>query len=306
MVEHAPSGLDERIPVLIVGAGPTGLSLALGLARAGVGSIVLERKPRLDPHSRATVIFPRTLEIFDQLDVLDRFLDEGARVPHIRLRDAPDGEQIVHFDFTDLAAQTATPFALALAQDRTEHLLFEAARASGLVDVRFNTEALGFEQDAEGVRLRFRSPESEDDLWARFLVGADGAHGIVRDTLGMGLDGKTYPTRALLADIRVPPAKDQEEFWPALLDEYGLTVAIRFGQGIFRVVADAVDDSVTDRTIDADVDRLTRRLFGAPAVETMWKAVYHKHQRCAPRFRVGNVLIAGDAAHLNSPPGAKA
>lgn len=291
-----------RDRVLIVGAGPTGLSLALGLARSGVPSTVLEQKRQLDPHSRATVILPRTLEIFAQWGVLHRFVEAGNRVAHIRLRRAPKGEQIVHFDFTDLTNDTATPFALALPQDRTEHLLLDAVIATGMVDVRFDTRVLRFDQDARGIELRVQSPEGEHELNGDFLVGADGAHSIVRGTLGLELEGKTYPTRALLADVRVPPEVDQTEFWPALLDE-GLVVGIRFGDGIFRIVADAVDKGVDEKTIDRHVDQLTRRLFGVPATETIWQQIYQKHQRSAPRFRVGRALLAGDAAHLNSPAG---
>jgi 3-(3-hydroxy-phenyl)propionate hydroxylase len=263
---------------------------------------VLEQKRQLDPHSRATVILPRTLEILAQWGVLGRFVEAGNRVAHIRLRRAPKGEQIVHFDFTDLTNDTATPFAVALPQDRTERLLLDAATATGLVDIRFDTKVLGFEQSARGIKLRAQSREGVFDLGGAFLVGADGAHSVGRETLGLELEGKTYPTRALLADLRVPTEVDQTEFWPALLDE-GLVVGIRFGDGVFRIVADAVDTSVDDRTIDEHVDRLARRLFGVPALETLWRQVYHKHQRCAPQFRVGRAALAGDAAHLNSPAG---
>ena len=289
-------------PVLIVGAGPTGLSLALGLALSGVRSIVLEQKQQLDPHSRATVILPRTLEVFAQWGVIDRFVDAGNRVAHVRLRRAPKGEQIVHFDLTDLTNDTPTPFAIALPQDKTERLLLDAVKATGLVDIRFDTKVLGFEEAAQGVTLRVQSPDGEHELRASFLVGADGAHSIVRETLGLALEGKTYPTRAMLADIRVPPEIDQTEFWPALLDE-GLVVGIRFGEGIFRIVADAVDDSVDEHTIDSHVDRLAQRLFGVAPIETLWRATYHKHERSAPHYRVGRALLAGDAAHLNSPAG---
>ncbi len=289
-------------PVLIVGGGPTGLSLALGLARSGVKSTLLEKKRDLDPHSRATVILPRTLEIFTQWGVIEQFVEAGNRVSHIRLRRAPRGEQIVHFDLTDLTNETSTPFAIALAQDRTERLLLDAVISTGMVDVRFDTRVMGFEQDANGIKLHIQSSAGEEVLRGEFLVGADGAHSIVRQTLGLELEGKTYPTRALLADIRVPPEVDQTEFWPALLDE-GLVVGIRFGDGIFRIVADAVDESVDEHTIDDHVDRLARKLFGVPAIETLWRAIYHKHQRSAIRYRVGRVLLAGDAAHLNSPAG---
>lgn len=288
--------------ILIVGAGPTGLALALGLARSGVGSVVLESKPELDPHSRATLILPRTMEILAQWNLLDRFVEAGNFVPHIRLRHAPEGKQIIHFDFTDFTNDTATPFALALSQDQTERLLLDAVTATGMVDVRFNTEVLSFEDNGNGVVVRVRSAEGEQELRAAFLVGADGAHSIVRNGLGFELEGKTYPTRAMLADVRVAPEKDQTEFWPCLLNE-GLVVGIRFGGGIFRVVADSVDESVTDETIGDHVNQLVTRLFGLPPVETIWQRTYRKHQRCAPRFRVGRVLLAGDAAHLNSPAG---
>ncbi len=297
------SGADDKpSSVLIAGAGPTGLSLALGLARSGVKSTVLEQKGQLDSHSRATVILPRTLEIFEQWSVLDRFVEAGNRVAHMRLRRAPKGDQVVHFDFTDLTNDTATPFAIALPQDRTERLLLDAVTATGLVDVRFDTKVLRFEQDARGIKLCAQSREGEYELGGDFLVGADGAHSVVRETLGLELEGKNYPTRALLADLRVPPEVDQTEFWPALLDE-GLVVGIRFGDGVFRIVADAVDMSVDDQNIDEHVDRLARRLFGVPAIETIWQRIYRKHQRCSRSFRVGRALLAGDAAHLNSPAG---
>ncbi len=304
MPDNSPKKPDNKVPnsVLIVGAGPTGLSLALGLARSGVSSIVLEQKAQLDPHSRATLILPRTLEIFAQWGVIDRFVEAGNRVSHIRLRRAPKGEQIVHFDLTDLTNDTATPFCIALPQDRTERLFLDAVTATGMVDVRFDTKVLGFEQDARGIKLRIQSPGGAYELRGDFLVGADGAHSVIRETLGVELEGKTYPTRAMLADVRVPPEVDQTEFWPALLDE-GLVVGIRFGDGIFRIVADAVDESVDENTIDDHVDQLARRLFGALPIETLWRATYHKHERSAPHYRFGRVLLAGDAAHLNSPAG---
>ncbi len=124
-----------------------------------------------------------------------------------------------------LRDDTPTPFALALSQDRTESLLLQAVTSTGIGDVRFDTEVLGFEEDSHGIKLRVRSPQREQELHGCFLVGADGAHSIVRETLGLELEGKTYPTRALLADVRMPPDKDQTEFWPeadvdALLDSH--------------------------------------------------------------------------------------
>ncbi|MDK2768110.1 MAG: FAD-dependent monooxygenase [Sphingomonas sp.] len=292
-----------RRSIVIVGAGPTGLSLALGLARNGVESVVLERKTALDPHSRATVILPRTIEILDQLGVADRFLEEGNRVPHIRLRNAPDGQQLTHFDFTDLTGETAHPYAIALAQDRTERILLDAVQATGLVDVRFGVEVASLSIGDDGIDVTAHQAGAHTSLAADFIVGADGAHSIVRHAMGIDLAGKTYPSRALLADIEVPAAREQADFWPTLLREAGLVVGIRFGPRIFRIVADAIDDRVDESNMDAEVDRLSRLLFAAPPTRVVWRAIYQKHQRCVPTFRRGRAMLAGDAAHLNSPAG---
>lgn len=286
--------------VLVVGAGPTGLSLALGLARDGVPCIVVERKADLDPHSRATVIMPRTLEILDQLQTLEPFLEQGNRVAHIRLREAPDGKQLTHFDFTALANETAHPYAIALAQDRTERILLDAVHATGLVDVRFGRSVISLAVGPNSVRA---SLDDGSHLDVDFVVGADGSHSVVREGMGVELEGKTYPTRALLADVTVEPEREQTDFWPTLVREAGLVVGIRFGPRIFRIVADAISDEVTDQNMDAEVDRLSRLLFGAPPTSVAWRAIYRKHQRCAPTFRSGRAMIAGDAAHLNSPAG---
>jgi 2-polyprenyl-6-methoxyphenol hydroxylase-like FAD-dependent oxidoreductase len=199
------SATSGRFPaVAISGAGPVGLAVALGLARAGVRSVVFEKKAHPDLHSRATLILPRTLEIFRQWGVLDALLAAGNRVPHVRLREPDNDHQILHVNFTKLADETATMFALAIPQDRTERILLEAVEATGLVDIRFATELLGFEQDSTDVRIRIRSGETETTEVAGYLVGADGAHSRVRGQLGVKLEGKTYPTQALLATSASP------------------------------------------------------------------------------------------------------
>lgn len=151
----ATSGSDA--PVAISGAGPVGLAVALGLARAGVRSVVFESKSQLDSHSRATLILPRTLEICQQWGVLEALVATGNRVPHVRLREPDNDHQILHVNFTKLVDQTAAPFALAIPQDRTERILLDAVEATGLVDVRFGTKLLGFGQDNTGVRVRTRA-----------------------------------------------------------------------------------------------------------------------------------------------------
>lgn len=290
-------------PVAISGAGPVGLAVALGLARAGVRSVVVERKERLDPHSRATLILPRTLEILRQWAVLDPLLAAGNRVPHVRLREPGNNHQILHVNFTKLADETAAMFALAIPQDQTERILLEAVESTGLVDVRFSTEVLGFEHDSAGVRLRIRGGGAETTEAASYLVGADGAHSTVRAQLGVDLVGKTYPTQALLADVRIDANSDRTDEWPTILDHRGIVVGIRFGHRLWRIIEQVPDARLSGLERHDHIVDLAQQLFGPGSVEVIWDSTYHKHQRCAHRFRHGRILLAGDAGHLNSPAG---
>jgi 2-polyprenyl-6-methoxyphenol hydroxylase-like FAD-dependent oxidoreductase len=287
-------------PVAISGAGPVGLAVALGLARAGVRSVVFEKKTQLDVHSRATLILPRTLEIFRQWEVLDQLLASGNRVPHVRLREPGNDHEILHVNFTKLADETAAMFALPIPQDRTERILLDAVEATGLVDVRFATELLGFEHDATGVRLRTRTGDIET---TGYLVGADGAHSRVRGQLGVELTGKTYPSQALLADVRIDAELDRTDEWPTVLNHRGIIVGIRFGDRVWRIIEQAVDDHLSGPALHDHIVDVAQELFGPGSVEVLWSSVYHKHERCAPRFRHGRITLAGDAGHLNSPAG---
>jgi 2-polyprenyl-6-methoxyphenol hydroxylase-like FAD-dependent oxidoreductase len=262
--------------------------------------VIFEKKTQLDPHSRATLILPRTLEIFQQWGVLQPLLASGNRVPHVRLREPANYHQILHINFTKLVDQTAAPFTLAIPQDQTERILLRAVEATELVDVRWGAELMGFEQDDLGLRLRTSTGDTET---ASYLVGADGAHSRVRDQLGLQLDGKTYPTQALLADVRIGPGLDRTDEWPTILSHRGIVVGIRFGNRIWRIIEQAVDESLSGPALHDHIVNLAQELFGPGSVEVIWYSVYHKHERSAARFRHGRVTLAGDAGHLNSPAG---
>lgn len=288
-------------PVIIAGAGPVGLSLALALAQGGVRSLVLEKKRQLDPHSRATLIVPRSLAFFDRLGVLDRFLAEGERNDAIRILRASDRKLFLSFDFAPLAEETPTPFALALSQDRTESILLDAALSTGLVEVAFGAALESFQQHDHGILVTTGEGER---LEASYLVGADGAHSAVRKQLGWTLEGKTYPTRAVLADVRIAPDFDVRQGWLADPKAASFTIAIRFADGVWRIIEAAVPDTVTDAELPDRAKRVAEATFGAGAWrETLWTAAYRKHERRAPRYVSGRIVLAGDAAHLNSPAG---
>jgi 3-(3-hydroxy-phenyl)propionate hydroxylase len=295
--------------VVISGAGPVGLTLALALARRGVRTVVLERKDGLDPHSRATLLPPRSLEVLAGVGVLPALLAQGQRNPALAIHRAGDRTPILRFDFAADAATTAVPFALAIPQDRTERILLDAVQRSDLVDVRFGVSLTGFEDDGERVAVQAGDGTV---VTARYLVGADGAHSGVRDQLGWPLEGRTYRTRAFLADVDVSPQADLRSGWLADPRAASFTLGIRFGDtsvgdavgGRWRLIESATPDHVTDADHPARARAITEAVFGPGAWrDTLWTAVYRKHERRARRYHLGRVVLAGDAAHLNSPAG---
>ena len=293
-------------PVVIVGAGPVGLSLALGLGHHGVRSIVLERKRELDPHSRALGILPRTMEIFRAWGVLDPFVDAGRLLTCVGIWPVGGSEPRTTLDLG--AAQgplTATPGILILPQDRTEGLLLELVRARGLADVRFGHEVTAVREDADGVAVEARDGESEaHEIRGAFVAGCDGAHSRVRTDLGWPLEGKTYPTRILLADVRLRDARDALP-WPRLAPRRrGALAGIQFRPEHWRIIC-TLDPGHDPATAEREpfVAGLVAELFGPGPFDLVWSSPFNIHRRTSPGFRRGRIVLAGDAAHINSPAG---
>jgi 2-polyprenyl-6-methoxyphenol hydroxylase-like FAD-dependent oxidoreductase len=291
-------------PVLIAGAGPVGLALAVGLAHHGARSVVLEERADLSRHSKAPGVLPRTLETFAVWGVLDRCLAEGTFLERPQAWAPGRDEPLVTIDFTRLA-RTTVAGVLILPQNRTERILLDQARASGLADVRFGNRVTGFEQDAEGVTVRVDKDGGPGErLRGDYLVGCDGAHSTVREGLGLPLEGKTYPARLLLADVAIGDARDALP-WPRTTVRNQVALgALRIESGVWRVIA-AVERDVTDdqATSAPHVGDLVDTVLGPGPFDLVWSSVFRIHCRTSPRFREGRVLLAGDAAHINSPAG---
>lgn len=297
----------DTTDVAISGAGPVGLTLALLLARRGIRVVVLEAKKELDEHSRATLITPRSLEVLKAAGVLDDLVAAGRVYPAMNILRSSDRRSLLNLDFAASADQTATPFAVAIPQDRTERILLDAAHACGLVDVRFDTPMRRFDDTGDHVTVMAGHGEPHR-LRARYLVGADGAHSAVRDQLGWQLEGTTYPTRAFLADIVVAPDADRATGWLSDPTAASFTFAVRFADDdrgqVWRLIESVIPDDVTEEDYEQRARAIADRIFGAHAWRsTLWTAAYRKHERRADRYRAGRVMLAGDAAHLNSPAG---
>jgi 2-polyprenyl-6-methoxyphenol hydroxylase-like FAD-dependent oxidoreductase len=307
MTRDAGRTAGERpVPVAIVGAGPVGLALALGLARHGVASVVLERAGGTSQHSKAAGIHVRTREVLRRWGVADRLLDAGQLVTDITLHDVTaDDRPLLSFDVGALADEVDRPGLLVLEQSETERLLLGAVRGSGRCEVSFGTEVVGLREHDDHVELNVvREGGAEEPVTASYLVGCDGAGSFVREALGLPFEGRTYRSEPLLADVVIEDPRDELP-WPRVEDGGdGFTVGIRLRAGLWRLIhlqsrSEGEESGVTDEEVHRRVDAV----LGPGPVDVVWSSRFRMHRRASPRFRQGRVLLAGDAAHVHSPVG---
>jgi 2-polyprenyl-6-methoxyphenol hydroxylase-like FAD-dependent oxidoreductase len=303
----SPAGRDAP-PVVIVGAGPVGLALALGLDRHGVRSVVLERGTSTSEHSKAAVIHVRTREVLRQWHVEEPFLAAGTLRSSLTLHAAADDRPLVTFDLAELRSDAEDPGLLLLEQSETERLLLAELQRSEHCEVRFATTFVRLDQHETHVAVTVSTDRGEQRLDAAFLVACDGASSTVRDAIGMPFHGVTYGVRPMLADVRVEGRRDDLP-WPRQRQgPSGITNAIRIRPGLWRIIR--LDDGGRDERHDDDpavaddeVQRRVAEVLGSGAVEVVWAERFRIHRRSSPRFRVGRVVLAGDAAHIHSPLG---
>ncbi|MGH3731556.1 MAG: FAD-dependent monooxygenase, partial [Micromonosporaceae bacterium] len=293
--------------VLIVGAGPTGLTLALELARYGVRSRLVDRHLDRFHQSRALAVQPRTLEVLAGSGAAERMVERGART--VRLR-AHFGRREVTVPLFDMGpADTAYPYLLFLSQAETERILTERLVESGGV-VERGVELTGLSQDGERVRCRLRhSSDAVETVTARYVVGCDGLRSTVREQAGIGFVGATYPQTFVLADVSAEGLEPGMTHVFASAD--GMLFAFPLGNPapwrvqVMRPRGDTtpVDQPVTLAEVQALVDRYTAgtvRLY-----DPAWTTNFRLNLKAATSHRSGRVFVAGDAAHVHSPAGAQ-
>jgi 3-(3-hydroxy-phenyl)propionate hydroxylase len=285
-----------RPPVIVAGAGPTGLTLATELRRGGIDVQLLEqRSSRAQNGSRAAGMQPRTVEMLDQRGVVDRFLAAG---PPAHLGNFAG----IVLDYS--ALPTRFPYALNIMQAETEQVLEDLASELG-VAVQWSTTVTGFRQDATGVDVIVDTPRGTAVLRGSYLVACDGGRSKIRRLAGVGFPGTDATMACLTGEVELddPPER------PLFLErrERGSVTAIQFRPGWHRVVtcephrtADP-DDPVTLEEFRASVRRVAGTDFGMHSPR--WLSHFNDAARQAERYRVGRVLLAGDAAHIHLPAG---
>ncbi len=296
---------DSFNSVAIVGAGPVGLSLALGLARQGVRSVLLEKKATTSKYSKAPAIHVRTREIFRRWGIEDRLINAGVlRGDFVVYNSMNNDHPLASLDFAVLEREADRPGILILEQGETERLLLEAVRESGLCDVHFSAEVVKLVTDNKGGQLTIRTNETEHKIDAEYIVGCDGASSFVRNSLGLPFDGITYSVRPMLADVLVNDRRD-ELAWPRVRNSSErVSFTVRLRLGLWRIIAlERREPEESDEVPEEEVRNRTCELLGEGPLEVVWASRFRIHLRSSPRFRVGRVLLAGDAAHIHSPIG---
>ena len=312
-VPHADqrAAAPARRPVVIVGAGPVGLSLAVDLARRDVPVVLLDNDHRLSTGSRAICFAKRTLEIFDRLGCGDRMVAKGVswNVGKVFLRD----EELYRFDLLPDAGHERPAF-VNLQQYYVEGYLAERARASPLIDLRWRNEVVATAPHADHVALTIATPDGEYRLEAGYLVACDGSRSAVRRHLGLETKGRTFRDRFLIADVRMAhDAPAERWFWfdPAFHPNQSVLLH-RQPDGVsridFQLGWDA--DPEEEKKPANIIPRVKALLAHSPVLKDSeftleWASVYTFSCQRMERFRHGRGLFAGDAAHGVSPFGAR-
>ena len=288
--------------VLVAGAGPTGLALALFLARQGVSVRIVDKHPGPGSESRAIVVHARTLEFYRQIGIAEEVVSHGVKVERLRLWE--EGKNVADIPLDDLGQDLSPyPFILSFTQDDHERLLVAKLREAG-IEVEWNTQLVGFEQDADGVRATLTTGGGNETCAVEYLCGCDGAHSVVREGLGFGFAGGTYDQTFFVADVNAsgPPTDDGLNMCLNVKD-FCIVLPIR-GTGRQRLIGIIPEDMKgREGIVFEDLRPYLERLFGIDVGSVNWFSVYRVHHRVAESFRRGRVAIAGDAGHIHSPAG---
>jgi 2-polyprenyl-6-methoxyphenol hydroxylase-like FAD-dependent oxidoreductase len=290
--------------VLIAGAGPTGLVLALALQRLGIRVRIVDKVAEPGTTSRALVVHARTLEFYRQLGIADAVVRESLEfaAANLWVRGQKRGRIVLG---AIGAGVSPYPFMLVYPQDQHERFLIERLGDAG-VRIERPTEVVGFEErDAQvAVRLK-RADGSEETCTAAFLAGCDGARSIVRDVLKTGFPGGTYNHMFYVADTEGSGPVMNRELNLALDGADFLAVFPMKGEGHARFIGTVVDSPESAHASlqwgDVSHDVLERLRVDVERVN--WFSTYHVHHRVSGRFRVGRAFLLGDAAHIHSPVG---
>ena len=289
-------------PVVIVGAGPVGLTTALGCAQQGIPFVVIEDDARLSLDTKAGTTLSRTLEVWRRYGVADAMLRHALRVDEIGDIDRATQKSRNSVRLDVLGADSRYPFVINMPQHHMEPVLEAAVLATGIGEIRLGNRLVGFEQDGDGVRVKVQTSQGAVEIEASYLLGCDGGQSTVRDLLGFTVEGESMPERYALVDLELDLDVADRRDYPYLAyfsDPVEWMILVRHPhcwRFLFPLAPDVAEPSLDDLRAKA------LSFVGAVSnVKALNKVVYRVHHRVANRWREGRVFLLGDAAHLITP-----
>lgn len=284
--------------MLVVGGGPVGLTLAWRLTTLGIETKVLEKAAVISEQLRASTFHPPTLDLFEEAGITTELIAHGRITPTWQIRLHETAER-AEFDLSVLHNDTNHPYRLQCHQAQLSRSLLNRLPKE---TVHFNSEVLAVGQGADDVWLRTET----ETFRADYLVGCDGARSLVRESIGAGFEGATYPDTTLLVTTRFP-------FQDYLADLSGVnyiwiadgTYSLLRLPDVWRISLHPMANQTPEQALQHESIRMqTKRILpDAPDLDIVQKRIYRVHHRLASKYRKGRMFLAGDAAHLNSPKG---
>lgn len=294
------------VPVVIVGGGPVGMTTALLLAKFGVASLILEASRERDPiGSKALCMQRDVLDVLERVGVGDKLLDEGVTwtLGRTYYRD----NELFQITFPEVGDNHFPPF-VNVGQDRTEYWLEERVAAEPLVELRYGNAVTGLSQDDESVTLLIDTAQGEATVTGHYVVGADGSRSATRRLMGAEFPGKSFEDKFLICDIRADLgfANERRFFFDPEWNPDRQVLIHPQADSVWRIDWQVPPDfDVEAEEESGGLDHRIRKIVGDGDYEIVWMSVYRFHQRIASKFSEGRVFIAGDAAHIVSPFGAR-
>jgi 3-(3-hydroxy-phenyl)propionate hydroxylase len=291
--------------VIVVGAGPVGLTAALALARRGIPTIVLEAEQEPVLELRGSTFHPPTLDMLDEFGVVPRMIEVGLKAPTWQFRDRETGP-VATFDLSLLAGDTGHPYRVQCEQWKLTRLLLEEYLKIAGAEIRFGHQVEAVRQDDGAIEVEARAASGRVAVSGRHVVAADGARSAVRRSLGIAFDGFTYPELFLIASTDYPFEQKLTDiaYVNYIADPFEWLVLLRVPE-LWRVLVPAAETAdreklLSDESLQGVLQRVVAR---SEPYRIAHRSLYHVHQRVAQHFGVGRVLLAGDAAHVNNPLG---
>jgi 2-polyprenyl-6-methoxyphenol hydroxylase-like FAD-dependent oxidoreductase len=305
---ESPYLVSMNTDVIIIGAGPTGLSLACQLTRFGIDFVVVEKNESFTPFSKAIGVQARTLEIYDQLGLAQPAIERGEIADKMRLLEGGEVRGEMHLGIFG-EGLSEFPFMLMLEQSKNEELLYEYLLRQGR-DVLWRTELENFTQNESGVTANIKASSGESQtITGKYLVGCDGASSPVRHALGLTFEGSTFERLFYVADARVDWKLAHDALHVALARDVFTAFFPMKGEHRYRIIGTFLErknqeqGEVVYEEIEQQIKEQAK--LALEISDVRWFSLYKVHSRRVNKFREGKCFVAGDSAHIHSPAGAQ-